>query len=212
MNVRHRLATTALCCGLSLGVAALDTLVPATAHAGPVLAVATPVGDKLPARAQWAATNTTDAGYVAERDSIAAEIAGRLGLDPVAMQQAWAKADAAHQVALLSALGQMGVPYRRNTSEPGKGFDCSGLTTYAWAQAGVSLTRQSAAQMRQSKKRTIDTAQAGDLMYYPGHIMMWLGVGSAMVHSPLTGRTVEVSLVNERKIKRLKFADPTVPA
>lgn len=210
MNARHRLATGVLCCGLSLGVAALDTLVPATAHAAPVLAVATPVGDTLPGRAQWAATNTTSNGYVAERDSIAAEIAGRLGLDPVAMQQAWAKADTAHQVALLSALGQMGVPYRRNTSKPGKGFDCSGLTTYAWAQAGVSLTRQSAAQIRQSQARTIQTAQAGDLMYYPGHVMMWLGVGYAMVHSPYTGRTVEVSFVGERKIKRLKMADPTV--
>ena len=210
MNVRHRLMTTVLCCGLSVGVAALDTLVPATAHAAPVLAVATPVGDTLPARAQWAATNITSERYGAERDSVAAEIAGRLGLDAAAMQQAWAKADTAHQIALLSALGQMGVPYRRNTSQPGKGFDCSGLTTYAWAQAGVSLTRQSAAQMRQSQARTIDTAQAGDLMYYPGHVMMWLGVGYAMVHSPFTGRTVEVSFVGERKIKRVKMADPTV--
>lgn len=210
MNVRHRLATAALCCGLSLGVAAIDTLVPVTAHAAPVFAVATPVGDKLPGRAQWAATNTDHDRYQAERDSIAAEIAGRLGLDAAAMQQAWAKADTAHQIALLSALGQMGVPYRRNTSKPGQGFDCSGLTTFAWAQAGVSLTRQSAAQMRQSEARTIETAQAGDLMYYPGHVMMWLGVGYAIVHSPYTGRTVEVSFVGERKVKRLKVADPTV--
>lgn len=210
MNVRQRIATTALCCGLATGMLALDSIVPVTAHAAPAYTVATPVGDTLGGRAQWAAANTTADRYVAERDSIAAEIAGRLGLDAGAMQAAWGRADVAHQIAVLSALGQMGVPYRRNTSKPGVGFDCSGLTTFAWAQAGVTLTRQSAAQMRQSAARTVETAQAGDLVYYPGHVMMWLGVDYAVVHSPYSGRTVEVSFVGKRKIKRATFADPTV--
>ena len=38
-----------------------------------------------------------------------------------------------------SALTQVGVPYHRNTSKVGVGFDCSGLTTYAWGQSGVEL-------------------------------------------------------------------------
>jgi len=38
------------------------------------------------------------------------------------------------KVALLSALTQVGVPYRRNMSKVGIGFDCSGLTAYAWAR------------------------------------------------------------------------------
>ena len=209
MHVRQRMATTALCCGLVAGALAIDSIAPITAHAAPTYSVATPIGDNLAGRAQWAAVNTTADRYVAERDGIATEVAGRLGLDAAAMQAAWGSADMAHQVALLSALGQMGVPYRRNTSKPGVGFDCSGLTTFAWAQAGVTLTRQSAAQMRESAVRTIETAQAGDLVYYPGHVMMWLGVDYAVVHSPYTGRTVEVSFVGKRKIKRATFADPT---
>jgi cell wall-associated NlpC family hydrolase len=204
------MATTALCCGLATGVLAIDSIAPVTAHAAPIYSVATPVGDTLGGRAQWAAANITADRYVAERDAIAAEVASRLGLDAGAMQRAWGSADTAHQIALLSALGQMGVPYRRNTSKPGVGFDCSGLTTFAWAQAGVTLTRQSAAQMKQSAARTIETAQAGDLVYYPGHVMIWLGVDYSMVHSPFTGRTVEVSFVSKRKIKRVTFADPTV--
>jgi peptidoglycan DL-endopeptidase CwlO len=211
MKIRQRMARTLLCCAATLGVGMTETLVPA-AHAAPAFTVATPVGDTLPARAQRAVANVTAANYTAERDAIAAEIATRLELDPALMQQAWAKADQAHQVALLSAIGQMGVKYRRNTSKPGVGFDCSGLTAFAWGQAGVTLTRQSAAQMRQSAARTLDTAQAGDLIYYPGHVMLWLGVGYAMVHSPFTGRTVEVAFVAKRKMKQVKLADPTVAA
>jgi cell wall-associated NlpC family hydrolase len=210
MHVRQRIATTALCCGLAAGVLAIDSIAPITAHAAPAYSVATPVGDNLAGRAQWAAVNTTADRYVTERDSIATEVAGRLGLDAAAMRAAWSNADLRHQVALLSALGQMGVPYRRNTSKPGVGFDCSGLTTFAWAQVGVSITRQSAAQIRQSAARTVETAQAGDLVYYPGHVMMWLGVDYAIVHSPNTGSTVEVSFVGKRKIKRVRFGDPTV--
>jgi hypothetical protein len=39
---------------------------------------------------------------------------------------------------------------------------------------------------------------------------MWLGVDYAIVHAPNTGSTVEVSFVGKRKIKRVRFADPTV--
>jgi cell wall-associated NlpC family hydrolase len=40
-------------------------------------------------------------------------------------------------VAVSAAMSQQGVPYRYATSSPGVSFDCSGLTHYAWAQAGV---------------------------------------------------------------------------
>ena len=45
---------------------------------------------------------------------------------------------------------QVGVPYRTNTSQEGVGFDCSGLTTYAWARAGVELFRQSGTQINEA--------------------------------------------------------------
>ena len=49
-------------------------------------------------------------------------------------------------IAVQAALGQQGVPYRYATSNPGVSFDCSGLTHYAWGQAGVYLPRNSRAQ------------------------------------------------------------------
>ena len=106
----------------------------------------------------------------------------------------------------MSALTQVGVPYRRNTSQAGVGFDCSGLTTYAWAQAGVGLTRQSGAQIKNAAARTRETAQAGDLAYYPGHVMMWLGVDSFIVHSPYTGRTSRSTTIADKRASRASSA------
>ena len=120
------------------------------------------------------------------------------------MQLAWRNADAPHQVALMAAFAELGTPYRRNTSSPGVGFDCSGLTTYAWGQAGVKLFRQSRTQINNAKAVTRETAQAGDLVYYPGHVMMFLGVGPAMIHSPFSGRTVEVFVLPARRVGRAR--------
>jgi len=146
--------------------------------------------------------------YDEVRHTIAVTVAERLGLDAATLESAWRTAYVAHQEALMGALSQLGVPYRHNTSKPGVGFDCSGLTTYAWAQAGVALPRQSGSQINMIAKRSLDTAQAGDIVYYPGHAMMWLGVDTAIVHAPYTGRTVEVDFVSKGH-RSLRIGDPT---
>ncbi|MCU1391565.1 MAG: hypothetical protein JWL72_4903 [Ilumatobacteraceae bacterium] len=144
--------------------------------------------------------------YVVERDQIATEVANRLGMDPVAMTTAWQNADFAHQTALMAAFTQLGVPYHRNSSKAGEGFDCSGLTTYAWGIAGTTLVRQSGSQIRNAAARTAETAMAGDLVYYPGHVMLWLGIDNAIVHAPYTGRNVEVDTVG--KHRSLRYGNP----
>ena len=53
------------------------------------------------------------------------------------------------------------------------------------------------------------TAKAGDLVQYPGHVMMYLGVGDAIVHSVMTGRTVELDTISERRVNSVRFGDPT---
>jgi cell wall-associated NlpC family hydrolase len=145
--------------------------------------------------------------YEATRDRIAEVIAARAEVDPLRLKAAWQRADRDHQEALLAALSQLGVPYRHNASKPGEGFDCSGLTTYAWSEAGFLLQRQSSAQIRAAAPRDESTAQAGDLVQYPGHVMMWLGVDRAIVHAPYTGRDVEVDQWSSRR--RVRFGDPT---
>ena len=105
-------------------------------------------------------------------------------------------------IAVQAALGQQGVPYRYATSSPGVGFDCSGLTAYAWRQAGVGLPHQSRAQYASVPHVPRDQAQPGDLLFFYSpisHVSIYLGNGMH-VHAPNTGKTVTVSAVNWGKV------------
>ena len=149
------------------------------------------------------------ASFVAWRARVAADVARVLELDPVHLEAVWSRADADHQIALMAALSQLGTPYKRRASQPGVAFDCSGLTGWAWAEAGHVLPRNSTLQWRAGEARTPETAQAGDLVRYPGHVMMWLGVDGAIVHSPRPGGVVEVRHLSDRSLRKSKFFDPS---
>ena len=133
--------------------------------------------------------------------------AKQLGYDELAMVDAWSSTPLGHQRAVLGALTQVGVPYRSHTSEENVGFDCSGLTTFAWAGAGVELYRQSGSQISNAKRLDREAAKAGDLVHYPGHVMLYLGVDDAIVHSVQTGRTVEIDTIRRGSVS---FGDPTL--
>ena len=149
------------------------------------------------------------ASFVAWRAKVAADVANVLELDATHLEEAWSRADVDHQIALMAALSQLGTPYKRRASQPGVAFDCSGLTGWAWSQAGHVLPRNSTLQWRAGDARTPETAQAGDLLRYPGHVMMWLGVDGAIVHSPRPGGVVEVRHLSDRSLRRSKFFDPS---
>jgi cell wall-associated NlpC family hydrolase len=105
-------------------------------------------------------------------------------------------------IAVQAALAQQGVPYRYATSSPGVGFDCSGLTAYAWAQAGVGLPHQSRAQFASIPHVPKESAQPGDLIFFYSpisHVSIYLGNGM-QVHAPNTGTTVSVAPVNWGKV------------
>ena len=149
------------------------------------------------------------ATYIRLRRDVAELIADRLALNADELEAAWADSDINHQTALIAALTQVGVPYKRFAMKPGIGFDCSGLTSFAWSQAGFNIPHNSTRQIRAADPRTYDTAQAGDLLRYPGHVMMWLGVGQAVIHSPQPRQFVEVKILNTRSMKRSTFGDPS---
>ena len=96
------------------------------------------------------------------------------------------------------AMSQLGVPYVGYQAIPGVGFDCSGLTSWAWGQAGVGLPHQSAGQFASLPHIPADQAQPGDLLFYHSpisHVAMYLGGGS-QIHAPSTGDVVKVVGVN----------------
>lgn len=151
----------------------------------------------------------TSVAFARLRRSTVELVADRLELDPDELEAAWADADINHQTALLAALTQVGVPYKKFAMKPGVGFDCSGLTSFAWGQAGFNLPHNSTRQIRAADPRTQENAQAGDLLRYPGHVMMWLGVGQAVIHSPQPRQFVEVRILATRSMNRSTFGDPT---
>ena len=105
-------------------------------------------------------------------------------------------------VAIQAALSQLGVPYRYATASPGVSFDCSGLTYFAWAQAGVSLPRNSRMQADSVPRVPIAAAQPGDLLFYYSpisHVGIYLGNGQ-LVHAPNSSTHVKVSNVSWSKV------------
>ena len=106
------------------------------------------------------------------------------------------------QTAVRAALSQLGVPYRYGQSSPGRAFDCSGLTTYAWGKAGVGLPRNSRRQYNALPKIPKQMAKAGDLIFTGSpihHVGIYLGNGT-MVHAPQTGDVVKIGPIRWWKV------------
>ncbi len=126
------------------------------------------------------------------------------GADPGAGPPAPAAPPVSSQagIAVNAAMSQLGVPYRFAAESPGVAFDCSGLTKYAWGQAGVYLPHQSGAQYGSVPHVSQSEVQPGDLIFYKspiGHVAMYIGGGS-LIHAPASGDVVKVSAVNWAKV------------
>ncbi|MDQ3877163.1 MAG: NlpC/P60 family protein [Actinomycetota bacterium] len=135
-----------------------------------------------------------DAAAAAARRQAAAAAAQSIAVAPVnyAANPAPA-ANPSAQVAVQAALSQVGKPYQWGAAGPNS-YDCSGLTMWAWAHAGVSLPHSSAAQYSATARVPTSALQPGDLVFYYSpihHVAMYIGNGQ-MVEAPYTGSNVRV--------------------
>lgn len=93
--------------------------------------------------------------------------------------------------AVAFATAQLGKPYEWGAEGP-TSYDCSGLTSRAWAAAGVPVPRTSQEQWRQLPHVGIKDMRPGDLIIYfddASHVGMYVGDG-LVLHAPRPGRTV----------------------
>ncbi len=79
--------------------------------------------------------------------------------------------------AVRAALGQLGVPYVWGGTAPGVGLDCSGLTQYAYGEAGLDIPRTSREQDIGAEVPSADQLLPGDLVCWEGHVAMYIGNG-----------------------------------
>ncbi len=102
------------------------------------------------------------------------------------------------QAAINAAYSVIGTPYVWGAADPNVGFDCSGLTMWSWAHAGVSLPHSS--QMQYDVLPHVDpsAAQPGDLVFFYSpisHVGLYIG-GGRMIDANHPGDVVNIRSVD----------------
>ncbi|GAA0933465.1 NlpC/P60 family protein [Pseudonocardia zijingensis] len=103
--------------------------------------------------------------------------------------------------AIRAAMKMLGKPYRYGAEGPSS-FDCSGLTSWAFKQVGITLPRSSSQQARVGTPVPRDQLRPGDLVFFykpVSHVGIYVG-DNKMINAPQTGDVVKYSDISSRPI------------
>ncbi|MEU5993323.1 NlpC/P60 family protein [Spirillospora sp. NPDC047418] len=115
--------------------------------------------------------------------------------------------------------GHTGPTYGTAQGAATKGFDCSGLTQYAWAQAGIRLPRIAADQYNAGIHVSRTQLQPGDLLFFATnpanpatihHVAIYYGHGR-MIHAPHTGDVVRIAQFTGNPYRERQYTGATRP-
>ncbi|MBO4899863.1 MAG: C40 family peptidase [Lachnospiraceae bacterium] len=101
------------------------------------------------------------------------------------------------------ALQFVGRPYVSGGTDPYNGSDCSGFTMAIYQHFGISLPRTSYSQSSVGTAVSYDQARAGDIIYYGGHVGIYIGNGQ-IVHASTQRTGVKVSSATYRSIVTIR--------
>lgn len=153
--------------------------------------------------------------------------------DPGTVLRVWLSTSPRRMTAVLAAIEQLGDAYEFAARGPDS-FDCSGLTAYAWGQAGLSLRTSSVAQVQKTEKlRDPKQLRPGDLVFrmgstsgspdglpsgHVGIVAAVVGPVVHLVHASSAGKSVRVLRLKDPagwQFGRLRLAEerftPTLP-
>ena len=109
---------------------------------------------------------------------------------------------------VLTAMGFLGVPYRRGGNNAESGFDCSGFVKAMYQKTvGLVLPRRADQQAAATSKIDKDELQPGDLVFFNtmkrafSHVGIYVGDGK-FIHSPKPGAQVRVEDMGQRYWQR----------
>ena len=100
--------------------------------------------------------------------------------------------DATVQAIFNEALKYQGWNYVYGGSNPNTSFDCSGLVQWCYAQAGISIPRQSTS--IKNSGTIVSDPRPGDICWTPGHVAIYIGNGQ-MIEAQQDGVPICVSKV-----------------
>jgi uncharacterized protein YfaT (DUF1175 family) len=97
---------------------------------------------------------------------------------------------------VMTALAQLGTPYRYGGTHPQRGFDCSGLVYFAHQSVGLQVPRAATAQRASARSVAQSELRPGDLVFF--RIQRGYHVGIVLdderfIHAPSAGKRVEIA-------------------
>jgi cell wall-associated NlpC family hydrolase len=99
-----------------------------------------------------------------------------------------------------TAATYLGIPYVWAGARPSTGMDCSGYTSYVFAQHGIVLPHYSGYQAQMGVEVAVADIKAGDLLAFGSpvhHVGIYIGEGQ-YIHSPHTGEVIQISTLSDR--------------
>ena len=146
-------------------------------------------------------TGKTVSNNVASTDSIAA---GQTDADAEVPAADAGSVTDLRKALIGLAMNLRDIRYVRGGHDPSTGFDCSGFVRYVFAHAiGLQLPTNSASQFLAGLKVNRADMKPGDLVFFRthgqrniSHVGIYISDGR-FIHSPATGKSVEISSLNE---------------
>jgi len=115
------------------------------------------------------------------------------------------------QFIIRIAKNMLNKQYKYGKQDPSWGFDCSGLTQYAYSMAGIKIPRTAKNQYENSRKISLSDIQPADLLFFSidangvSHVGIYIG-DNKFIHAPSAGKRIQIVSIDNLYWQKHFFA------